>query len=301
MDEALSHISPMIVMEGWRKSSLYPLDEDMWKREKWAELSVPFVSSSMLTDGVRRSLRLQLQALGQELLDPAMAVDQKLEHVRQCARAHPGYEDIARAALPRPQASSGARPRRRVRNADVMMLTTDEGMREAGERDARAEAEKQQAARRSRRRETLSKVKQLVQAAEEATARMETCDANNAIGARQSIEEAQTAKHLAAEAVRTHETQGSGKTYALKAKRVIKRADKHIQALEARNNGALSPLATHNPANIDAVAGAGKENEPPDPTTSASLCDCTQGRRRPTASAASGAVPTRTTIAKLHA
>jgi hypothetical protein len=301
MDEALSHISPMIVMEGWRKSSLYPLDDDMWKREAWAELSAPFAASTKQADGSRRSLRLQLQALERDLQDTTMPLEQKLDHVRQCARANPSYEDIARTALPRRQASTGTHPRRRVRNSEMTILTTDEGKRDAGERDAKAEAKKQQAARRSRKRETLSKVKQLVQAAEEASARMETCKAADALGASQSIEAARAAKHLAAEAVRTHEAQGSGKTYALKANRVIKRADRHIQALEARIKDGVWPLAKDNSANIGADADAAKENETLATTTSATGFNSTQGLRRSAASPTPRAAQRRTTIVMLRA
>jgi hypothetical protein len=107
-------------------------------------------------------------------------------------------------------------------------------MQLAGERDAKAEAEKKQAARRSRRKETLSRVKQLVQAAEEASARMETCGASDALRARQSIVEAQAATRLVAEAARTHKAQGFGQTYAMKAKRVIKRANRQLLSLWSR-------------------------------------------------------------------
>jgi hypothetical protein len=304
MDVALSLISPRIVTEGWRKSSLYPLDDDMWKREKWAETSVPFASASRSPEHcqVRRSLRIQLKALGHDLLDAALPMDQKLDRVRQCARANPSDSDIVQAALPRPQTTLGTRRRGRLVSPEMVCLTGEDAMRIAGERDARAAVEKQRAMRRARKKETISKVKRLVQAAEEASARAARDDDHDGSEAQQRIEEAKTAKRFAMEAVRTHEAQGDGKTYALKAKRLIKLADRRVQALEARCQCRPPAIAEPaKPADNGTGADAAKENEPPAPSTGSRDCDCAQGRRRSSASAASKGSQARTTIAMLRA
>jgi hypothetical protein len=184
----------------------------------------------------------------------------------------------------------------------MVRLTGEDAMRIAEERDARAAVEKQRTMRRARKKETISKVKRLVQAAEEASARAARDDAHDGNEAQQRIEEAQTAKRFAMEAIRIHEAQGDGKTYALKAKRLIKLADRRVQALEARCQCRPPAIAEPaNPADNGTGAGAAKENEPPAPSTGSRDCDCAQGRRRSSASAASKGSQARTTIAMLRA
>jgi hypothetical protein len=184
----------------------------------------------------------------------------------------------------------------------MVRLTGEDAMRIAGERDARAAMEEQRTMRRARKKETMSKVKRLVQAAEEASARAARDDAHDGNEAQQQIEEAQTAKRFAMEAVRIHEAQGDGKTYALKAKRLIKLADRRVQALEAsyrcRPPTIAEPVKS---ADNGTEADAAKENEPSAPSAGSRDCDCAQGRRRSIACAAPKGSRARTKIPMLRA
>jgi hypothetical protein len=286
MDTALTLISPRIVIEGWRKASLYPLDEDMWKREKWAETSMPFARPPEQRQA-RCSLRLQLKTLADDLMDSALPADQKLDRVRSCARAHPNDDDIVQAALPRPHAQPGTRRRGRLAHPEAKWLTGDEARQITEEKEAKAAAERQRALHRATRKKTIERIKQLVQAAEEAYARATSSDRHGAEPSR-GIDEAQAAKQLATEAVRTQETQGAGKTHAMKAKRIIKGADRYIHAFMPRcGSGPPADAAHVTSANISTVAAADKENRPPTTTTVTGDTDCARPRQGSTASVAS--------------
>jgi hypothetical protein len=254
------------VTKGWEKSGLHTFDENRWKEEKWAEQSVPFALPCKPPGqpNARRSKRTQLTELSRVLLNDTLTVEQKLEHVRQCARANPSDHEIIQAAMPRPHAQPGPRRHGRLENSVMTWMTSDDAKQRAREKEAKLAEEQQTALRRAGDRESVAKMKQLHRTAEEAYERAMTSDGPDSPESSSPMDELQTTKRIALEAFRVYEARGVGKTCATKAKKLINLADKRIRALDAR--GRCAPLiaaALVNPSANRPAVDVSDENQDP--------------------------------------
>jgi hypothetical protein len=251
MDRALDAIAPAVIKRGWERSGLYPFNENKWQEEKWAEPSVSLNPAG--APSTSRPRQLLHAELGEQLLSEALSAEQKDARIRQYVRENPSEQDVLQAALPRPQLPSGARRRGRQEHAVMAWMTSDDAVERAMARQADVVERQQLALCRAERKQARARVKQLQQAAADAYARATA--AGDAPAPSSAAEELQAARGMALEAVRVQAAQGVGKMCAMKAKKLVRLADRGLGVLAARN--ADDATAAGAPATQDAP---GSEN-----------------------------------------
>lgn len=262
MDKALAQISPSTVTSGWKRSGLYPFDENKWKTEKWAESSIPFCHNSAPREqpNVRHSPRIVMNELRRISQDGTQSADKQLDNVRQLIRANPSNDDILQSALPCPQKPTV--PRRAGRlggHGQMAWISSDDGQKAVTLRKERVAEEQKKVLRRAKAKQSLAKIKELLTTAEEAEQRTR---APRGAETGDTIVEANTARLIALEVVKVHETHGVGKTYATRARRLIASLDRHTAARQVkleRPSEASAPLGEPDVACLNTEAS--KEND----------------------------------------